>query len=202
MPALLLWIQRPRLRAPAAAHRDPHGATPPATLDRCRPRPLRRAERRSRRHGAHAGADDAREVGRVRRSDRAALGRITAGDCGRSRCRTSRRSSATSASGRPTSSRNGPMVEVGWRLARRALGPRLRHRGGEARRCASGSRRSISTRSCRSRCRRTRDRAGHGAHRPRARSGRRLRPPRVDPVAYPHLVRHVFYRLPHSDWVG
>ena len=24
--------------------------------------------------------------------------------------------------------------------------------------------------------------------------------PRVDPVAYPHLVPHVFYRLTRTDW--
>ena len=26
--------------------------------------------------------------------------------------------------------------------------------------------------------------------------------PRVDPVAYPHLVPHVFYRLTRTDWEG
>jgi RimJ/RimL family protein N-acetyltransferase len=26
--------------------------------------------------------------------------------------------------------------------------------------------------------------------------------PRVDPVAYPHLVRHVFYRASREDWLA
>jgi RimJ/RimL family protein N-acetyltransferase len=95
---------------------------------------------------------------------------------------------------------NRPMVEVGWRLAREHWGH------GYATEAAREALRfgfeevgleeivsftvpqNIRSRRVMERIGLVRDPAGDFDH------------PRVDPVAYPHLVPHVFYRLARDDW--
>ena len=133
-------------------------------------------------------------VRRLRRLGSRPTGRSTAGACGRSRCRTSRRSSATSGCGRPTTSPTAWSRSAGaWRRATGATAtPRRPPR--EALRFGFADvgldeivsftvPQNVRSRRVMERIGLVRDPSGDFDH------------PRVDPVAYPHLVPHVLYRL-------
>ena len=146
------------------------------------------------------GLQSRRGQRRVHRQGRGATGTSTAGGCGRSRSRASRRSSASPGCGRrPTS----------WlRVARDRLAAGPASTGATAmrprrpaRRCGSGSGTSASTRSCRSPCRRTsgRGRSWSGSASNGSPMATSITPTSM-PIAYPHIVRHVLYRLDRPTW--
>jgi len=93
-----------------------------------------------------------------------------------------------------------PMVEVGWRLAHPYWGHGYASEGAR-KPCESDSRSLALKKSCHSPSRRTSDRG-----RVMERIGLIRDPsadfdhPRVDPIAYPELVRHILYRLSRSAW--
>ena len=117
-----------------------------------------------------------------------ATGRSMAGACGRSRCRASPRSSATSACGRPTTSPTGWSRSAGAWRARTGATATPRRRRSEALRFGFEEvgldeivsftvPQNVRSRRVMERIGLVRDPAGDFDH------------PRVDPVAYPHLVR-------------
>ena len=187
---------RPGRRSAAEACRgadDRHRAPAPAALADVRPGAVRRDERR--RRGRKAPSGCARASARTtswivpRRT-----GLITAGGSGPLRCRAPPCSSATSTSGRA-----GPPPGRAGRRGRLAACPGVLGHG-YATEAAETLRFGFEVVGLDEIVSFTVPQnapvaGGDGAHRPRPRREGDFDHPRVDAVAYPHLVRHVFYRL-------